>query len=84
MNFSKKKSKQERPEIAVKKRKIGYAERYKYMGDQYDRTGRNMCKIEKKMEKSKFIAGEIRRRTYHVTPTDHKIRHRKTFLGLLE
>ena len=23
--------------------------------------GRNMCKIEKKMEKSKFIAGEIRR-----------------------
>ena len=61
MNFSKKKSKQERPEIAVKKGKIGYTEKYKYMGDQYDRTGRNMCKIEKKMEKSKFIAGEIRR-----------------------
>ena len=34
MIFSKKKSKQERPEIAVKKGKIGYTEKIKCMGDQ--------------------------------------------------
>ena len=32
-----------------------------YMGDQYDKTGKNRSKIEKKMEKSKFIASEVKR-----------------------
>ena len=64
MEFTRKKrekKRQERPEITVKKGKIGYTDSYKYMGDQYDTSGKNMCKIEKKMEKSKFIASEVKR-----------------------
>ena len=61
MVFDKKKKEKTRPEIEVKKGKVGYTESYKYMGDQYDKTGKNKSKIEKKMEKSKFIASEVKR-----------------------
>ena len=50
-----------KPIVSVKKGAIGYTEKYKLLGDQYDKTGKNMPKIAKKMEKAKFIAGEVRR-----------------------
>jgi hypothetical protein len=55
------KSKEEKPVIKVKKGAIGYTERYKYLGDMYDKTGKNMSKIEKKMEKASFVAAEVKR-----------------------
>jgi hypothetical protein len=57
----KKKNKETNPVVRVKKGEIGYTDKYKYMGDQYDKTGRNMPKIEKKMEKRNFIAAEVKR-----------------------
>ena len=51
----------QKPVIHVKKGVVGYTEKYKCLGDLYDRTGKNMSKIEKKMEKKKFIAAEVKR-----------------------
>ena len=63
MELSKKKkgAKETAPVVTVKKGEIGYTDKYKYMGDQYDKTGRNIPKIEKKMEKRNFIIAEVRR-----------------------
>ena len=47
--------------VIVKKGKIGPTETYKYLGGKYDSTGSNMCKIQKKMEKIKFMAFEVKR-----------------------
>ena len=55
------KNNEEIPVIKVKKGLIGYTEKYKYLGDQYDKTGKNMPKIDKKMEKASFVASEVRR-----------------------
>ena len=46
--------------VNVKKGTIGYTEKYKYLGDLYDKTGKNMSKIEHKMGKASFIASEVR------------------------
>ena len=54
-----KRSENKNPIVTVKKGVIGNTERYKYMGDMYDKTGTNLPKIEKKMEKSSFIASEV-------------------------
>ena len=60
IELTKKKSrKSKNPVVKVKKGLIGYTEKYKYMGDMYDKTGSNLPKIEKKMEKRSFIASEI-------------------------
>ena len=66
MCFDKKKKERTRPEITVKKGIVGYTESYKYMGDQYNRTGKNKPKIEKKMEKSKYIASEVKRQGSYI------------------
>jgi hypothetical protein len=55
------KSKEDKPVVEVRKGVIGYTEKYKYLGDMYDKTGKNMSKIEKKMEKASFIAAEVKR-----------------------
>ena len=36
------------------------------MGDQYNKTGKNKPKIEKKMEKSKYIASEVKRQGSYI------------------
>ena len=41
----KNKKKERNPVVSVKKGKIGYTEKYKYMGDQYDKTGKNLSKF---------------------------------------
>ena len=51
----------ERPIVGVGKGEIGYTDKYKCLGDQYDETGRNSSKIVKKMEKTQFIAAEVKR-----------------------
>ena len=55
-----KRSKQEKPTIKVKKGTIGYTEKYKYLGDLYDKTGKNMSKVQHKMGKASFIASEVK------------------------
>ena len=50
-----------KPVVCVNRGEIGYTKKYKCLGDQYDETGKNMSKIEKKMEKRKFIAAEVKR-----------------------
>ena len=57
----KNKKKERNPVVSVKKGKIGYTEKYKYMGDLYDKTGKNLSKILKKMEKRNFICSEVKR-----------------------
>ena len=47
------------PTLRTNRGKIGYTNKYKCLGD--DQTGRNISKIEKKMEKIKYITGEVRR-----------------------
>ena len=49
------------PKIKVKKGDIGYTRNYKCLGDMYDHTGKNLSKIQKKMEKKEFIAAEVKR-----------------------
>ena len=66
MELGKKKKESARPEITVKKGKIGYTDSYKYVGDQYDKTGKNMSKIVKKTEKAKYIAEEVKRQGSYV------------------
>ena len=56
-----KKEKEQKPVVNVKKGKINYTKTYKYLGDQYDEKGKNGSKIAKKMEKVKYIAGEVKR-----------------------
>ena len=51
-----------KPKVTVSKGEIGYTETYKCLGDKYDKTGRNMSKIERKMEKASFIAAEVKRK----------------------
>ena len=60
MKFSKKQQLEE-IEIEVRKGKIERTESYKYLGDHYDETGSNAFKIEKRMEKSKYMAYEVKR-----------------------
>ena len=48
------------PKIKVKKGDIGYTRNYKCLGDMYDHTGKNLSKIQKKMEKKDFIAAEVK------------------------
>ena len=55
------KRKEERPIVKVKKGTIGYTDKYKYLGDMYDKTGKNMSKIQSKMGKASFIASEVKR-----------------------
>ena len=66
----------ERPIIEVGKGEVGYANKYKCLGDQYDETGRNMSKIVKKMEKVSFIAAEVKREGSYgkVGPADTAVR----------
>ena len=66
MELGKKRKESARPEITVKKGKIGYTDSYKYVGDQYDKTGKNMSKIVKKTEKAKYIAEEVKRQGSYV------------------
>ena len=54
-------SREDPPLVQVKKGAIGFTDKYKYLGDMYDKTGKNMSKIEKKMEKASFVASEVRR-----------------------
>ena len=42
---NKNKKMEKRPIVRVKRGVIGYTEKYKYIGDQYDSTGKNMGKI---------------------------------------
>ena len=56
-----KKEKGQKPVVNVKKGKVNYTKTYKYLGDQYDEKGKNGSKIAKKMEKVKYIAGEVKR-----------------------
>ena len=56
------KSIENKPKVTVSKGEIGYTETYKCLGDKYDKTGRNMSKIERKMEKASFIAAEVKRK----------------------
>ena len=60
MEMNKKRKKEDKPVVKVKKGMIGYTEKYKYLGDQYDSTGTNMEKIEKKMEKANYIGAEVK------------------------
>ena len=55
------KAQNEKPKVSVMKGEIGYTDTYKCLGDQYDTTGRNMSKINKKMEKANYIAAEVKR-----------------------
>ena len=55
-----KRNKKEKPTIKVKKGAIGYTEKYKYLGDLYDKTGKNMSKVKHKMGKASFIASEVK------------------------
>ena len=57
----KRKQKETNPVVRTKKGEIGYTEKYKYMGDLYDKTGKNVPKIEKKMEKRSYISAEVKR-----------------------
>jgi hypothetical protein len=50
-----------KPIVTVKKGEIGYTDTYKCLGDQYDRSGRNTSKIDKKMSKANYIAAEVKR-----------------------
>ena len=58
---SRKQIKDEEPRIQVARGEIGYTENYKLLGDQYDKTGKNGSKINKKMEKVSFISAEVKR-----------------------
>jgi hypothetical protein len=58
---SKRKQQVQKPVVNVSRGEIGYTETYKCLGDQYDETGRNMSKINKKMSKANFIAAEVKR-----------------------
>ena len=58
---NKRKRKLDRPKITVSKGEIGFTDTYKCLGDQYDKTGRNLSKIRKKMSKSNYIAAEVKR-----------------------
>ena len=60
MRFNKKEEVEE-VEIEVRKEKIERTKRYKYLGDHYDESGSNVTKIDKKMEKSKYMAYEVKR-----------------------
>ena len=62
LNGAKKRDDREKPKIAVAKGEIGYTDTYKCLGDQYNKSGRNMSKIEKKMGKANFIAAEVKRK----------------------
>ena len=53
--------------MELRKGKVGTTEKYKYLGDYYDRSGKNEVKVRKKMEKAKFIAHETRRKGSHTT-----------------
>ena len=59
MNFSKKEA--EEANVEVRKGVVGLTELYKYLGDYYDKTGKNEMKISKKMEKAKYIACNVKR-----------------------
>ena len=50
-----------KPIVHVNKGEVGYTQKYKCLGDLYDITGKNMSKIEKKMEKKNYIAAEVKR-----------------------
>ena len=65
LNGEKKTDDREKPKIAVAKGEIGYTNTYKCLGDQYNKSGRNMSKIEKKMGKANFIAAEVKRKGSH-------------------
>ena len=54
MKFNKKQDLED-IEINVRKGKVGKTEKYKYLGDKYNEVGSNMAKIEKKLEKAKYI-----------------------------
>ena len=56
-----KESQESNPVVRVKRGEIGYTEKYKYMGDLYKKTGKNMSKIEKKMERRSYITAEVKR-----------------------
>ena len=56
-----KKEETEEIEIEIRKGKIGRTKTYKYLGDNYDESGDNNIKIDRKMEKAKFIAYEVKR-----------------------
>jgi hypothetical protein len=60
MKFSKTQQLEE-IEIEVRKGKIEKTETYKYLGDHYDEAGSNSFKIKKRMEKSNYIAHEVKR-----------------------
>ena len=51
----------EGPKVRVGKGEIQITNTYKYLGDQYDESGKNKSKIEKKMEKARYIVSEIKR-----------------------
>ena len=57
-------SKEGKEEVKIKVRKgeIGETEKYKCLGDYYDKKSDNEIKITKKMEKAKFMAYETKRK----------------------
>ena len=61
----KQKPNQHNPKVTVMKGEVGYTNTYKCLGDQYDKSGRNMSKINKKMTKTNFIAAEVKRQGSH-------------------
>ena len=49
IQFSKKQTNlEEMPTVRTNRGKIGYTNKYKYLADKYDQTGRNISKIERK------------------------------------
>ena len=78
MIFDGKKNERDKPRVTVKRGDVGYTDKYKYMGDQYDKTGKNMSKITKKMEKAKYIASEVKRQGCYT-----KVGHADTSIRML-
>ena len=58
---SNKRKREEEVNINLRKGKVQKTEEYKYLGDYYDRSGKNEGKIRKKMEKAKYMAHETKR-----------------------
>ena len=61
------KEREKKVEVELRKGKVGTTEEYKYLGDYYDRSGKNEVKIRKRMEKAKYMAHEIKRKGSHAT-----------------
>ena len=77
-----KKEEEENANVKLRKGKVGATEGYVYLGDKYDRSGKNEVKIRKKMEKSKYMANEIKRKGSHATVGEAAISVRMLLLEM--